>query len=370
MLARQRRTLRSVQPPSPRQVHAHLPGDRRRCSALKGIALFFAVSFLYAVSLLAIVALPWWPAKLLCVIPAAFFMALLYLVAHDAAHGSLTPSAALNILIGRLGFLPSLHAYSAWLISHNVLHHGFTNLRGWDYVWAPYSREEFARLPSWRRLLERCYRTLPGLGLYYLVELWGRTLLFPPKAVRVRIRCRLVHALDCVAVLGFLVMEAIGLLAWQRYLEQAFGLPKTSVAGVLVPGLLLPFLVMTWSAGLVTFLHHTHPRIRWYADRQQWCYFRGQVQGTVHAVLPWPLAALTGNVLAHTAHHADPRIPHYHLGESQRRLEAAYPEIVVETWGLRACRRALAICQLYDYQNHRWLDFAGRPTSETPARPA
>ena len=74
---------------------------------------------------------------------------------------------------------------------------------------------------------------------------------------------------------------------------------------------------------------------------------------------------LTGHIMQHTAHHVDSKIPLYRLTGSQSCLESAYPQdIVVEKWTLATLGKTLARCKLYDYENHRWLNFCGKPTSE------
>src|SRR5689334_16339280 len=55
-------------------------------------------------------------------------IAMLFVVGHDACHGSLTGSARLNGWIGRLAFLPSLTPFRAWDEGHNRTHHVYTNL--------------------------------------------------------------------------------------------------------------------------------------------------------------------------------------------------------------------------------------------------
>jgi omega-6 fatty acid desaturase (delta-12 desaturase) len=84
----------------------------------------------------------WW-AKALMVIPGAIAIARLFVIGHDACHGSYTPKPWLNKLIGRIAFLPSLTPFSLWDVGHNVAHHGFTNLKGRDQVWVPMSAEEW-----------------------------------------------------------------------------------------------------------------------------------------------------------------------------------------------------------------------------------
>ena len=89
----------------------------------------------------------WW-AKLLSGCAAGFVIGRLFIIGHDACHQSLTPHRSLNKWLGRIAFLPSLTAYSLWDIGHNVVHHGYTNLKNFDFVWAPYTPEEFAALSN------------------------------------------------------------------------------------------------------------------------------------------------------------------------------------------------------------------------------
>jgi omega-6 fatty acid desaturase (delta-12 desaturase) len=343
--------------PGVSEVRQHLPEACRRRSTFKGVVLFLSAVSLYALSQMGLVCFPGWPAKMICVALSTLALAFLYFVAHDACHETLTRSP-----LGRLAFWPCLHPYTTWISSHNRLHHGFTNLRGRDFVWAPLSKEEYDRLPTWRRRLERVYRSPAGACLYVLVEIWWKRLLFPGRAGRTRGG----RPLERLAVLAFPFVQAALLWTGHRCLERSLSLPALSLP-TLLAALVLPFLLLCWGAGLVTFLHHTHPKVRWYASRKEWSYFRGQVAGTVHVKLPWPLGALLHNVLEHTAHHADTRIPCYALADGQKRLEEAYPDVVVQEATLRDCLRAFAVCRLYDYANHRWLDFDGSVTAETGA---
>src|SRR5579862_5696568 len=103
----------------------------------------------------------------------------LFLVGHDACHGSFTKSPRLNAWLGRIVFLPSLTPFSSWETGHNHTHHQYTNLKTRDYVWAPFSKAEYDRLPAWRRTLERIYRSASGVGLYYAIEIWWKHLFCP-----------------------------------------------------------------------------------------------------------------------------------------------------------------------------------------------
>lgn len=80
----------------------------------------------------------------------------LFLIGHDACHGSFFGSARLNAVCGRIAFLPSMTAFSLWEVGHNTAHHGFNNLKGRDQVWAPFSKAEFDRLPRVARGSNAC----------------------------------------------------------------------------------------------------------------------------------------------------------------------------------------------------------------------
>jgi len=156
----------------------------------------------------------WW-IKGFASLVAAVWIARLFVIGHDACHGSYTPNKTLNKWIGRIAFLPSLTPFSLWEVGHNLAHHGFTNLKGRDYVWTPYSPSEFARLTWMRRKLEHIYRSGVGQGVYYMVEMWWKKLFFPGrKHVTTR---RTSHFVDSCLVAGFAVLWIGGLTSWGIY---------------------------------------------------------------------------------------------------------------------------------------------------------
>src|SRR5262245_16525271 len=93
--------------PTARQVRAGLTASDRRPATGVALAVFVGCVACYLALLLASLALPWWPARLLagCLNGAAVFV--LLCVGHDAAHGTLASGRVLNHLVGRLAFLPS-----------------------------------------------------------------------------------------------------------------------------------------------------------------------------------------------------------------------------------------------------------------------
>ncbi len=332
--------------------HLSAHGAARSCTLGIGYLIFF----------LGTAAMPGMGLKLIGSFGIFLFMFHLALVGHEAGHGSLTRSAASNRWIGRLAFLASYTPFSSWLASHNALHHTFTNLRGKDPLCAPLSKQEYDRLSPVQRALQRLYRTLLGVTIYSIRFGWTN-LLFPEPSVLAHIPRRTVFKLERCAVLGFLVLQVGGLLVWQHFLEQTWQVPAETVSG-LGAAIVMPFLIMNWWTGLMSFLHHTHPQVRWYADFAEWRQAQAGVECTVHLIAPWPIGWLLGNSLEHTAHHVAPKVPDGELSVVQEQLHAAFPEIIQRV-NLTDCLRILALCKLYDYQQHRWLDFDGKPTTES-----
>lgn len=351
--------------PTVPEVRSRIPAEISARSLGLGLIVFLAAIILYGAAMSVVLLAPWWPLQIACAILAGLFIATIFVVGHDACHGSLTPYDPLNQVLARIAFLPSWTPYTSWEFAHNRVHHSYTNLRGRDYAWAPLSKLEYDSLSRPRRWLERHYRSLWGLGSYYLIEYWLRHLLFPTKTERQEMKRSVAFTLDLVLVLVFATAQVLALCAWCRTLDASgsFWGPFTSVPAMFVIVIVLPFLVWNWGMAFAIFQHHNHPRAVWYAAREEWDFFAGQVESTVHAQMPRWLDWISAFIMQHTAHHVNRRIPLYRLSESQRHLERAYPdEIIVEPWSFTALGKTLARCKLYDYENHRWLNFEGRQT--------
>jgi acyl-lipid omega-6 desaturase (Delta-12 desaturase) len=292
---------------------------------------------------------------------AALWIARLFVIGHDACHGSYTPRKRLNAWIGRIAFLPSLTPYSLWEVGHNLAHHGFTNLKGRDYVWTPFTREEFMKLPWLRRQMEKLYRSGFGQGVYYMIELWWKKLFFPTRE-HVSAQ-RKSFTWDSLLVAAFGALWIGGLVAWAI-------ISHRSVVSMLIFGFAIPFFVWNCLMGFVIYVQHTHPRVAWYERKEEWTSNAGYATTTVHIKLMRPLDGLIHYILEHGAHHVNMGIPLYRLKEAQARLSATLDERLnseVFTW--RYYWNTVRRCKLYDYARHVWTDFEGRVTSEPVVQP-
>jgi omega-6 fatty acid desaturase (delta-12 desaturase) len=294
--------------------------------------------------------------KLICGVVCGVFTARLFVLAHDACHQSLTSNRSLNRWLGRISFLPSFTPYSSWELAHNSIHHVFTNWSIKDYVWAPFSKKEFDALPAFRRILERAYRNPLGHGIYYLVEIWWTRLYFPKKQYVVDRRN---HVLDSVFATAFVGLQILLLTGIAKEIGQG-------VVFQLFTMMFIPFMAWNCLMGFTIFLHHTHPDVPWFLDRDEWKASEAQLRGTVHVGFKVPFDVVFHHIYKHTAHHLDVGIPFYRLPDAQKRIEGSFPEnITVEQLTFDQFFKTTRLCKLYDYENHSWLDFNGRVTSRT-----
>jgi omega-6 fatty acid desaturase (delta-12 desaturase) len=300
----------------------------------------------------------WW-ARLACGLAAGFVIGRLFIIGHDACHQSLTPHRRLNHWLGRIAFLPSFTPYSLWEVGHNVVHHGYTNLKGFDFVWAPHTAQEFAALTPLQRRLDRIYRSGWAPGLYYLVEIWWKRMFFPSR--RQMPTRRRVFLLDNLLVSGFA-------LAWIGALALVAQATQQSFLSLALTGFVVPFVFWCAMIGFVVYVHHTHTEVHWHAERGEWSRSQPFVSTTVHLSFPLGIGGAMHHIMEHTAHHVDMSIPLYKLRQAQATLEQMLPgRIIVQPFSWRWYFDTARRCKLYDFERDCWTDYAGKPTVERAA---
>jgi len=324
---------------------------------LRAVALLVLDWALFVAAIAGVVLLPAWWMKLPVALAAGFVIGRLFIIGHDACHQSYTPHRGLNRWLGRIAFLPSLTPYSLWEVGHNVMHHGFTNLKGKDFVWQPLTPEQYAALTPARRLLERVYRSGWAPGLYYFIEMWWLRMLFPSK--------RYMPARRGLFVADGLLAVAAGAV-WIGTLVWAAQTTGQSAWALVALGFAVPFAFWNAMIGFVIYVHHTHTEVRWHEDKAQWSASDPFVSTTVHLTFPLKIGGLMHHIMEHTAHHVDMSIPLYKLKQAQAILETALPgRIIVQRFSWRWYAQTARRCKLYDVATARWLDFSGRVSEPT-----
>ncbi len=317
-------------------------------------SIFFIDILLYLALLAGVVFLESMSLKIGCSILAGLKIASLFVIGHDAAHGAYTSSKRANQLIARVAFLPSLHNYTLWLEEHNRNHHQSNNVKGIN-SWSPMSRAEFDALPVWRQQLEKLYRSPAGIMFYYMIERWWKHKFYPFTGNDKRDNKAMADFAFLVSCLG----GYIALLTLTGNL-----LAHTSALELVLLACVLPFAIWNFMMGFTVYQHHTHETIPWSDSIDERNDIGSQEDFTMHVQYPRWFNMVSHNIMEHTAHHVDPRIPLYHLNKAQERLTLQLgDEMNVVKFSLRDFLVTMSRCKLYDYDNHRWQDFNGIPTS-------
>lgn len=348
-LAPSAQTSEQAPPPNRKQLRQWLSPFSQRNTKL-AIRLLLLDYALFLTALPATLLLHDWWSKLIASLLTGFMIGRLFIIGHDACHQSLTPHRKLNHWLGRIAFLPSLTPYSLWEVGHNVVHHGYTNLKGFDFVWAPLTKNEFKALSFSNRWLYRIYRSGWAPGLYYLVEIWWKRMFFPNKKHMPTRRA--IFYKDCSITAGAGVLWLASLLLIAQASEQ-------SIALTLLMGFFIPFLFWVWMIGFVVYVHHTHQSVVWHHDKTQWANTQPFVSTTVHLTFPLKVGALLHHIMEHTAHHVDMSVPLYNLKAAQTKLEQMLPvnRIVVQPFSFRWYRETAKRCKLYDFEQQKWQPF-------------
>ena len=293
--------------------------------------------------------------KALCGLTAGFVMGRLFIIGHDACHQSLTPHRSLNRWLGRIAFLATLTPYSVWDVGHNVVHHGFTNLKGVDFVWEPLTDAEFQALSPTKRFMHRLYRSGWAPGLYYMIEIWWNRMMFP--------RASSIGASREIFMKDSWLATVFGAI-WLAVLAFAAEATDQSVLSLWLWGFVVPMQFWFAMIGFVVYVHHTHRKISWHEDKATWSKAQPFVSTTVHLTFPFKMGAMMHHIMEHTAHHVDMSIPLYRLEAAQEKLEELLPgRIVVQRFSWAWYFETARACKLFDFKRKCWTDFEGHSTS-------
>jgi acyl-lipid omega-6 desaturase (Delta-12 desaturase) len=322
----------------------------------KGLAWFARDLALYALNVLALI---YFDNPILLVglwLLSGLTISALFILGHDAAHGSLFKDKRLAYLVGQTAMLPGLHVYEAWVFGHNRIHHGHTTRQEMDYVWHPATREQYAALTPLQKLAHRLKWSCIGGGVYYMWDIWWKSMMLftPPEKIADAVRRdrRIVVTYAAVASAAFL---ALGAFWYGSLLGAAWMWAKVFA---------IPFVVWNYSIGVTVYIHHIAADITWYA-RREWTKFRGQMEGTTVIHLPWWLNTFYHNIYLHVAHHVDMRIPFYGLPAANEALRKHYGHVIRErAYSLRDYLATTRACKLFDFERGVWCDYSGRPTTE------
>ena len=279
---------------------------------------------------------------------------LLFLVGHDSCHLAFFKNPLLNQIFGRIVFFPSMISFSGWEIGHNFYHHGFTCIKTHDYSWVPLSVHEYSMLNSFSKFVYRFQRSYLGWGLYWMKEIWWKKMFFPSKMEVKEANFKL-HFESLLNALypAIFIFSALQLS------------PTKSVSkeGILFLcfGLIFPWMIWCWLAGMVTFIQHTNLNVKWYPDAKNWDPTKAAIESTVYVEANKFVDFLFHRVLLHNSHHIDTKIPMYELksaqGELMKVLSSQSIPVSRVKFNYWDVIKNTSTCNIYDFEKLQWQKF-------------
>ncbi len=268
-------------------------------------------------------------------IPASGFLVRVFIIFHDAGHGSFFKSQRANDVTGIITGVLTFTPYYAWRHSH-AIHHatsGDLDRRGVGDVWTM-TVDEYVKAPRLTRAAYRIFR-FPlmtfGLGPLFMFLISHR--FYDVSTTAAREKHSVVYTNQALLAIVVVAALTIGL---DKYL--LIQLPVVWIGG---------------AAGVWMFyMQHQFEGMVW-EHHDKWNYVTAALQGSSFYKLPKVLQWFTGNIGFHHIHHLSPRIANYHLEACHNAspIFQAVPPLTV-----RSSLKSLSL-RLWDERTHRLVGF-------------
>ena len=281
---------------------------------------------------------------------AVMSVAALFILGHDTAHQALFKSRKLNDLVGHIVMLPSWHVYEGWVLGHNRIHHKYTVRQGFDFVWHPYTTEQWAEMSGYEKARHRLEWSWLGAGFYYGREVWWHKMMVgkpPARSAKIIRRDRWI-------VTAFIAGTILPTIAAGYVRYDGNVLNALVLAGKMW---VVPCLGFFYVVGSFVHVHHIQPTIRWWS-RREWTKFKGQMEGTTVLRMVPGANFFFHWIMVHIPHHVDVRIPMYNLELAADAIRENFPETVHdEKLRFRDFISNTQKCKLYDFEEGHWLTY-------------
>ncbi|WP_454781120.1 fatty acid desaturase [Legionella sp. WA2022007384] len=270
--------------------------------------------------------------------------AMMFVWAHDAAHGALFKNSTISEVLGTIAMLPSLNIYRMWSYGHNKVHHGFASFSPIDWIWRPLTCTEYQSLSIFQRVLYRIERCFFTCAFHYLRRIWWEQMLcFNPGKDKQQSRY---YRNGKLIVLFYGLMMSI--------LAYVF---TGGIVGIAI-AVILPFIIFNYFIAIIIYLHHTHPDVPFFDLKTEWSHSVGALYCSTVIHSSKISRVLLHNIMIHIPHHLDPRIPFYNLPKAHKALKAKYGEYFHEYhFKLRYVLNIFKKCKLYDFEKKLWMSF-------------
>ena len=309
-----------------------------------------ATSFLpYVVGLIAMgaVAQISYLLSLVLVLPTAGFLIRVFIIFHDAGHGSFFRKSRWNRIIGNIAGIITLAPFRQWAHQHDVHHatSGDLDRRGSGDVWTM-TVDEFVGAPRRLRFAYRAFRN--PFVLFFLVAPLGFLFGYRIPSRRSNRRAK-----------WGVIWTDVGVALFAVAMSLPFGF--TTFLFAFLPVFAVAIAAGTW----VFYVQHQFEGVYW-RRHPQWDLASAALQGSSYLALPRVLQWFTGNIGFHHVHHLDSRIPNYYLERAQQEhpLLQRVPKLY-----LRRTLPCLAM-RLYDEASRQMVSFReGLRRARTPGVP-
>jgi len=245
------------------------------------VLLYFAIAY------------SWWLAVPLVAVGAGLLVRI-FIIFHDATHGSFLSSRVANDLVGSFTGVLTFTPYRHWRAEH-AIHHGATgdlDRRGVGDVWTMTVREYLSSSRS-RRLAYRIVRNPITLFLVAPFVLFVGLHRISRRGASEDERRSVRHT----NIALFVMLCVMG-----------------SIYGFL-PYIVLQLSIMTAAGAIgiwLFYMQHQYEEAYW-ERHENWDYTEAALEGSSFLRLPKVLQWFSGNIGFHHIHHLSPRIPNYHL---------------------------------------------------------
>jgi omega-6 fatty acid desaturase (delta-12 desaturase) len=227
-------------------------------------------------------------------LPTAGLQIRIFMFFHDACHGSFFASRRANRILGYITGVLTFTPFEQWRRAH-VEHHatvGDLDRRGMGDIWT-LTVEEYRSRSRFKRFVYAAMRNPLAMLCIGPLFLFGFVYRFTPQGSKKSERFSVWFtnlATASIVVIAGLTM------GWQTYLM-----------------IQIPILFICGSFGIWLFyIQHQFEGVYW-ARHEQWDPLKAALEGSSYYQLPKVLQWFTGNIGLHHIHHAQPRIPNYHL---------------------------------------------------------
>lgn len=276
---------------------------------------------------------------------AALFVMRIFIIFHDAGHGSFFKDRRWNEITGIITGIITYTPYYAWRHAHAVHHATASDLdnRGTGDVWT-LTYEEYQKLTPINKLAYRLYRNP------LVIFVFG-----PPLEFIVLQRLPSFNRSKKAREINSITYTNIALLLIFIGMSVTIGMKEFIMVQ-------LPIIWMASSLGVWMFyVQHQYEDMYW-EHHEEWSFERAALEGSSFYKLPFWLNWFTGNIGYHHIHHLSPRIPNYKLPAAHKENEI----FQVEPMTIRRSLKSLRI-RLWDEDKHKMIGYHKDAEDEDPA---